>query len=182
MRNKGKDVKKEFKYFTIFNHHAEEEYLRDMHGKGWRFTGVTGFGTYHFERCEPEDVVYQLDYSGRKRSEKNEYLKLFSDCGWEYINDFVGYSYFRKSASEMKENEGIFSDGDSEKEMLKRVYTRRSMSMVLIFSIQLLPIFVLSLIKGRYLTSAIYGVIIGIYMAFFIACAVNYKRSNNERK
>ena len=31
--------------------------------EGWKFTGLTYPGVYHFVRCQPEDVVYQLDYN-----------------------------------------------------------------------------------------------------------------------
>ena len=42
-------TKKEFRYFTIFNHEKEEEYLRKQHQHGWKFIRVTGLGMYHFE-------------------------------------------------------------------------------------------------------------------------------------
>lgn len=55
--------KKEMKWFTIMEHEKEQEYLQEMHRHGWKFLLVTGLGVYHFEECEPEDVVYQLDYN-----------------------------------------------------------------------------------------------------------------------
>ena len=57
------EIKKEWKYFTIFNHEKEEEYLRNQHRAGWKFLKVTGISFYHFEKCHPDDVVYQLDYN-----------------------------------------------------------------------------------------------------------------------
>ena len=72
------ETKKEFKYFTIFNHKKEEEYLREMHKKGWRFIKVSGFGMYHFEKCEPEDIIYQLDYNTEKDG-REEYIKMYED-------------------------------------------------------------------------------------------------------
>lgn len=47
-------------------------------------------------KCTPEDVVYQLDYNEEGLTHKDEYVQMFRDCGWEYIQDFGGYSYFRK--------------------------------------------------------------------------------------
>ena len=44
------EMKKEWKYFTIFNHEKEEEYLRDQHKAGWKFVRVSGIGIYHFEK------------------------------------------------------------------------------------------------------------------------------------
>lgn len=52
------EVRKEHKYFTIVEHEKEQEYLREKQKAGWKFVKVTGLGTYHFEKCEPEDVIY----------------------------------------------------------------------------------------------------------------------------
>ena len=84
-----------------------------MHKKGWKFVKVSLGGLYGFEACEPEDVVYQLDYNPDGVKHQNEYLQMFKDCGWEYMQDFVGYSYFRKPVSEMDGDESIFCDDES---------------------------------------------------------------------
>ena len=47
------ETKKVTKFYSIFIHEKEEKFLRDMHKSGWKFTKVTGFGKYHFEKCEP---------------------------------------------------------------------------------------------------------------------------------
>ena len=93
-------MKREFRYFTIFNHEDEQDYLREMHKHGWKFVKVTGLGRYHFEECQPEEVVYQLDYNQEGSAHKDEYIQMFEDCGWEYIQEFAGYSYFRKAVGE----------------------------------------------------------------------------------
>jgi len=56
-------TKKQYKYFSIFNHEKEQDYLREMHKQGWKFIKVTGLGVYHFEECEPQDVVYNLEFA-----------------------------------------------------------------------------------------------------------------------
>ena len=84
-------TKRESKCFTIFNHEKEEEYLRNQHKAGWKFVKATGFGRYHFEKCQPEDVIYQLDYNQEGLKNKAEYVQMFADCGWEYIQDYVDY-------------------------------------------------------------------------------------------
>ena len=96
------EAKKQFKWFTIFEYEKEQDYLREMHKSGWRFVKVTGLGMYYFEKCLPQDVVYQLDYNKDGLTHKDEYLKMFDDCGWEYIQDYLGYSYFRKGIHYIK--------------------------------------------------------------------------------
>ena len=67
------ETKKEFRWFSIAQHVQEQDYLREQHKKGWKFVKVTGIGIYHFEKCESEDVVYQLDYNPDVRCDHHEH-------------------------------------------------------------------------------------------------------------
>ena len=115
------ETKKAFKWFTIFEYEKEQDYLRNMHRAGWKLIRINGLGIYHFEKCTPQDVVYQLDYNNEGLTHKDEYLKMFDDCGWEYIQDYTGYSYFRKAVSENGAEEEIFCDKESRLQMMDRV-------------------------------------------------------------
>lgn len=170
------ETKKEYKFFSILEHKKEEAYLRRQHNSGWKFVKVTGFGTYHFIQCQPEDVVYQLDYNPEAASAKGEYLKMFADCGWDYIQDFFGYSYFRKAAAEMNGEEEIFSDQRSHLAMMERVYKGRLLPLLIIFTAALLPQFITNLSHGRYVLAAFLGAILVVYLAIFTCCAVYYYR------
>lgn len=44
-----KDVKKEFRWFSITEYEKEAEYLRRRHKEGWKFKNVTYPGIYIFE-------------------------------------------------------------------------------------------------------------------------------------
>lgn len=132
-----KDTKTEWKFFSIADWEKEEQYLRRQHQNGWKFTGVSFLMAYHFVRCEPEDVVYQLDYN--PAANKQEYLQIFRDCGWEYLQDYVGYSYFRKPASAMQGEETIFSDDASRLDMLRRIIKGRLLPLLPIFLLCVLP-------------------------------------------
>lgn len=132
-----KDTKTEWKFFSIADWEKEEQYLRRQHQNGWKFTGVSFLMAYHFVRCEPEDVVYQLDYN--PAANKQEYLQIFRDCGWEYLQDYVGYSYFRKPASAMQGEETIFSDDVSRLDMLRRIIKGRLLPLLPIFLLCVLP-------------------------------------------
>lgn len=134
-----KDTKAVFKYFTIMDDEKEGEYLREMHKQGWRLEKVTFPGIYRFSACEPEDVCYQLDYNQDGVAHKTDYVQMFADCGWEYLFDFVGYSYFRKPADQMEGEESIFCDDESRLEMIKRVYKGRVVPLIFIFFGCILP-------------------------------------------
>ena len=173
-------MKKEWKYFTIFNHEKEEAYLRDQHKAGWKFVKVSGFGVYHFEKCQPEDVIYQLDYNKEGLANKAEYVQMFTDCGWEYIQDYVDFSYFRKSAAAMNGDEEIFCDESSRIAMMERVYKGRLLPLLVIFSACLLPQFILNLTSGRYGLAVLWGGILAVYVAMFGYCALSYYRKKNK--
>ena len=170
---------KEFKYFTIFNHEQEEEYLRKQHQNGWKLTKITGLGTYHFEACEKEDVIYRLDFN-QDTQNFDEYITLFNDCGWEYILKFADYTYFRKAKKDLKDNEDIFSDEASKIAMMERVLKGRMLPVFVIFMSCLLPQFIMNLVNKNYFLSFLFGSIVISYTVLFVYCAIHYFKYKNK--
>jgi hypothetical protein len=168
------ETKKEFRIFTIVNHKEEEQYLRQQHNAGWKFIKVTGIGTYCFEKCQPEDVVYQLDYNREASSDKAEYLGMFADCGWDYIQEFFGYSYFRKRAADMNGEEEIFCDDSSRLAMMERVFKGRLVPLLGIFFAVLLPQFLSNLSGGNYGIALFLGSFLALYIVIFVYFAIRY--------
>ena len=177
-----KETKTCLKWFDITQYEKEAEFLRNMHKKGWKIVSVSFPGKYHFEKCQPEDVVYQLDYNQEGIDHKSEYVQLFQDCGWEYLFDFVGYSYFRKPVSEMDGEESIFCDEQSRLDMLNRVYKGRVIPLVVIFFCCLVPQFINNTVGyggggsvQRALAIAL-GTILVVYIIFFIRFGLGYMK------
>ena len=134
-----KERKTEARIFTIADWEKEERYLRELRREGWKFVKVSLPGFYHFVKCTPEDVVYQLNYNQEGLEHKDEYVQMFRDCGWEYIQDFGGYSYFRKPVSEMQGEEEIFCDDESRLDMMRRVFAGRYLPILIILMLLILP-------------------------------------------
>ena len=174
--------KKLFRNFSIFEYEKEERFLREMHKSGWKFVKVTGFGVYHFEKCTPEDVIYQLDYNRDAQKKRDEYLQMFTDCGWDHLQDYAGYSYFRKPAADMREDEGIFCDEESKIMMMERVLKGRMTPLLILFFCCLMPQCVMNIAWGNYPIAALHGALMGIYLAVFIFCAKKYLNMKNGRK
>lgn len=171
------ETKKEFRTFNITQYEQEQEYLRENHKKGWKFVKVTGIGTYHFEKCEPEDVVYQLDYNQEGIAHKEEYVQMFQDCGWEYLMDFLGYSYFRKPAAEMCGDEEIFCDDASRLEMMERIFKGRMLPLLSLFFLILLPQFIMSFTVYKIpALSVFYAIPIILYVSIFGWFSMKYKQ------
>ncbi len=172
-------VKREFKWFTIVDYEKEGEYLRRMHKAGWSLTKAILPGLYFFESCEPEDVVYQLDYNSEGLLHKSEYVQMFQDCGWEYVLDYVGYSYFRKPASAMQGEEAIFCDDDSRLEMMKRIFRGRLVPLLIAFCCLIIPQLIIQMQQEDPFHSPLFWVFVTLlvlYGTIFIQFAVLYHR------
>lgn len=160
-----RDTKTEFRFFTIPEWKKEENYLREQHKNGWEFINVTFIGLYHFKKCEPQDVIYQLDYNPESITQKDEYIQMFRDCGWEYLQNFFGYSYFRKPASEMDGAEEIFCDDASRLDMMKRVFKQRMTPLLCIFFLVIIP--------QIYIQSHVNHILMGfLYIIWSIPCII----------
>ena len=163
--------KTEFRLFLVPQWKQEEEYLSRQHKIGWKFVGVSGPGLYHFERCEPQAVTYRLDYNPDSVQNRAEYLQIFRDCGWEYLQNYMGYSYFRKPEEKETGGEEIFCDDDSRLDMLMRVFRGRMVPLLIIFFLVLLPQmcrpaeFPLAYVL-KIACFVIFGVYLGIFLLF----------------
>ncbi len=169
----------ERKYFTISQWEKEEEYLREMHKKGFKLVRASGFGKYEFEPCEPEDVVYRLDYNREARKEKAEYCQLFADCGWEHVLDYVGYSYFRKKASSRSAaDDEIFGDVQSKLDMCKRVVIGRLLPLLIMFCVILPPQIIANYMRMRegILWGTIYFFLFLSFMVLYVWVFVTFAR------
>lgn len=168
---------KKFKFFTVTEYEKEQEYLQNQHKLGWKLTSISLIGLYHFEKCEPEDVVYQLDYNKDGDASKGNYVQMFKDCGWEYLMDFLGYSYFRKPVSEVVEDEEIFCDDSSRLDMIRRVFQGKIVPLFVIFSLIIVPQMSLQFYKGEpsdMIVGAMFMVLFVLYMTMFIQFGVKY--------
>ena len=136
-----------YRIATIADYDREALYLRKMHAEGWKLKEVTYSNLvvavkYTFEKCQLEQVSYQLDFYPMRKSDRASYLQLFKDCGWEHITDFNGFSYFRKlhSGIESDAEFEIYNEAAGKLAMVKRILTRRLFPILLLF-LALLPVF-----------------------------------------
>lgn len=168
-----------FKFFTISQYKEEQEYLSEMHASGWKLISINFPGFYHFEKCVPEEVVYQLDYNPNGYTSRREYIQMFSDLGWEYMFNYVGYNYFRKPVNQMEGNEEIFCDDESRLDMMKRVFKGRITPLLIIFFGILIPQLLLNA-SGlasnpiRRAITVIYLMLLITYSAFFVIFGFQY--------
>lgn len=177
------NTKTEFKYFTITEYEAEEEYLSNMHAHGWRLVKITFPGFYTFEECEAKRVVYRIDYPGQK-CDKREYRQIFEDCGWEYLFDFARYSYFCKEMTEDDDSSEIFCDDESRYDFMKRVLREKVVPLIIIFFGTIFP----QMINARHIINipgaakagivllSLLTAIMGFYIVLFVSFALKFRQ------
>ena len=139
-----------YRIFTIADYEREALYFREMHAKGWKLRKVSYsillfVVKYTFEKCQPEQVSYQLDFYPMEKSERASYLQLFKDCGWEHITDFNSFSYFRKAHSEVESAAEfeIYNDATNKLDMVNRILRLRLVPVLLLLAIHILLLFML---------------------------------------
>ncbi|MFE4714329.1 MULTISPECIES: DUF2812 domain-containing protein [unclassified Paenibacillus] len=86
--------------------------LKEMSQKGWHVTGMRGF-FYRFEKGARHDFDYSLNLEERINPEM---MTFYEASGWIPIVAENGYQIFRAEAG----SSPIFSDSDSEIELLSR--------------------------------------------------------------
>jgi hypothetical protein len=122
------------KWFWAWQDDKEEQWLESMSENGYHLVEPGVFGRYVFEKGQPQKYVYRLDFMTQSK-DRDSYLQLFKDAGWEYLGQFGSWQYFRKSASE-DDNPEIFSNVESKIKKYQRVLTY-----IIIFTpIYLLPL------------------------------------------
>ena len=170
-----------YRIFTIADYDREALYFREMHAKGWKLKKVSYsillFAVkYTFEKCQPEQVSYQLDFYPMKTSDRTSYLQLFKDCGWEHITDFNGFSYFRKFLAGIESDAEfeIYNDSTGKLAMVKRILIMRVFPIFLLFSALLLVFSKLLTGKGYFSWEVCLIVIIDCVLLFALVIQISY--------
>lgn len=105
--------------YGAWNNEGEERWLSGMARKGWHLTAPRAV-FYRFAKGGPADVVYRLDYRNPAKGERDEYLGLFKDAGWEHVGEFGNWHYFRIPAGAGSTPE-IHTDPESKIAMFRRL-------------------------------------------------------------
>ena len=116
---KQSQLTRKCRWFLPWQDEKEENWLRGMANQGLHLVELNNFGQYFFRTGEPVDTVYRLDYQKYSKKEKDAYLQLFKDSGWEFVGPRSGWQYFCKPFSP-GEPEEIFTDTASKVDKYQR--------------------------------------------------------------
>ena len=109
-----------FRWFWAWQDDREEEWLGSMSRDGWHLSEFGFPGVYSFRRGEPKNYIYRLDFQTSRMKDREAYLQLFRDAGWEHMGSMSAWEYFRTEARPGEEPE-IFTDPESKIQKYQRV-------------------------------------------------------------
>jgi len=180
------NIKRLFRMYTISDYDKEESFLREQHRAGYELVKFKMPGFYYFKKCEPEDMIYQLDYSAEvAKIDKENYLQVFRDSNWEYLFDVNGWSYFKKPANAEDKNLSIFTDSQSKLELIRKVFMGRMLPLIVIFCCCIVPQIIInmhtiSIGNGQRIFAqcfmVFFTVMFVVYLILFIHCGIGLNR------
>ncbi|MBF0819773.1 DUF2812 domain-containing protein [Streptococcus acidominimus] len=160
-------MKKELKFFFITDFEKEENYLIAMHRKGWRLKEIRFACLFIFERSQPEEVAYRLDFKPRLGEDRDTYYQMYADYGWDYVGVCNNFVCFRKAVRDGEETE-IYSDRQTKLEMIGRIFKWRFIFLLLMSLVFLWHAFRAG---NRLSLWATLGI---VYMGLLIYCGIGF--------
>lgn len=178
-------TKTKIKIYTIADYKQEEKWLEDEQKKGWKLIKIKFPFFYVFEESIPEKIVYQLEYKNEAITE--DYIQLYADYGWEYLDSLYGWNYFRKleNSAVLENDSKIFSDAESKVNMINKIFKTRMLPILVIFLGIVVPVLFSSLntfsnnilaYMSKFLISALFL----WYLYVIIHCSIKLKKLKKE--
>lgn len=87
------------RFRLYFDKDKETAWLNEMSGRGWAMKGFFA-GFYRFEKCEPGEYTYQIDFGDELYNVSDEYRGLMEDIGAEIVALWGYWIILRKPAAE----------------------------------------------------------------------------------
>jgi hypothetical protein len=141
----SRNVVRRFKWVWAWDYEKEEQWLTEMNKLGYKLL-KSSFGFFTFEAGNFEEYVYKLDYKRLRGKRLHEYIQLFNECGWEYVDSFNSWHYFRKKDDSVELPE-LYTDDESKSFIFKQLLG--IMSALLVVFIPMLIFFIYALISGH---------------------------------
>ncbi|MFV0395599.1 MAG: DUF2812 domain-containing protein [Coprobacillaceae bacterium] len=160
------EIKHKYRFFALPDFIEEQEFLMEQHSQGWKFVNYNGFNKYTFEKCNPENYTYQLDYK-EDDTDDESYIQLFNDYGWEYLMKYNRFYYFRKENTNSDIDISIFSNKESKLQMIKAILNKQNKLFISILPILIFFSYLLiktSIDDGNIAFIIFTCIIIGIYI------------------
>lgn len=164
------------KFRLYLDKDKETTWINEMAAKGYALKGFFA-GFYSFEKCEPGEYVYQIDFGSKMYSVSDDYREFMAENNIEIVCLWGYWIILRKRASEGEFV--LYTDVDSSIEH----YTKILKMFKVITIIELICFFVEVLGAMNGATVGIFGMfIIGVLIIALMRATLSTKRTINELK
>ncbi|MBD8070718.1 DUF2812 domain-containing protein [Bacillus sp. PS06] len=106
------------KYRFYADYEKEEKWVNEMAAQGWHLKKFS-LGRFTFEEGEPGAFIYRNEFINLSVDEKKDYFEFLKNSGITIINEFGGWVYMRKAASDGPFE--LYTDSNSKIAYYKRV-------------------------------------------------------------
>lgn len=87
------------RFRLYFDKDKETAWLNEMSRRGWAMNGFFA-GFYRFEKCDPGEYIYQIDFGDEMYHVSDEYRELMEDIGAEIVALWGYWIILRKRAAD----------------------------------------------------------------------------------
>ncbi len=153
------------KFFMPWQDNLQEAWFEELSMQGLHLKNLDWSGC-EFVQGKPQNYVYRLDYQDSLKQNRAEYLRLFTDMGWEYLGELEGWQYFRKPAQPGEQTE-IYTDPGTKIQKYRRYLTDLGITW-LVFAAFITPLMIvfpmpkglISLVTGLFVLGSLYLLVI----------------------
>ncbi|WP_217592573.1 DUF2812 domain-containing protein [Cohnella sp. GbtcB17] len=128
-------TEKRWHAWMSWDYEKEERWLNELSARGLHLTRGSAFRS-EFERDETVRYTYGIDYQGgltKKNGKLEEYIELYRDMGWEYVNAYSGIWHYFRRPWEPGETPRLYTDRESLTEHYKKL--QRMLLIVLLMNV-----------------------------------------------
>ena len=160
----------------------------DFASNGYKFVSINSFGFYKFERSQPEEVSFAVDYTEKslKNEELAEYIEIFESGGWNHVYSSEQYHYFKAKRGTVP----IYTDDVTKLHKFKMLYKISIQCTIIGIAIMavaailsmVMPAYSLYFNIYRQLLAGVFGIGLGLAGTMGIAIIINSRRIANLKK
>jgi len=155
------------KFFMPWQDNLQEKWLEEMSRQGLHLKNIN-WSEGEFVQGPSQNFVYRLDFQDALKQSTAEYLRIFSEAGWEHLAELDGWQYFRKLAQSGDETE-IYTDPDTKIQKYRRFLANQGM-LWLAFAAFFIPLMIIMpfpegviwLMTGLFVFGSLYLIVIAV--------------------
>lgn len=140
-----KNIKFEILDVALYDYQYIQRHLTEMAASGWRLEKIGSFGNWHYRRCEPAQVRYEVTYApsastyNSRPTEAEEALAdLCADAGWSKVASVAQlHIYCNENINATPLETDEFTRIQTLKKAMNRHFVPQYLLMIVLFIVQL---------------------------------------------